>query len=62
MIKDNIKKPVLPNRYETIETVVATLSDLINIINNNECRSDTEYNIEQLEHLVQLSLVGTNIM
>jgi len=59
----DIKKPIVPNRYQTIEAVITTLADLINIIDDNECRSDTEYNIDLKSlHNIKSELIELNNM
>jgi len=47
ILKDDISCfQVKPVRFENIETSISTISDIINIIETNELRSDTQYNID----------------
>lgn len=65
IIKD-IKKDVKhipPIKYETIDATVTSLTDIINIVENNEFKSDTEYNIDLKSlHNIKAELVELNNM
>jgi SpoVK/Ycf46/Vps4 family AAA+-type ATPase len=61
--KDIIIKTPQPSRFETIDANVTSLSDLINIVENNELRTDTEYNIDLKSlHNIKSELIDLNNM
>ena len=61
--KDIVVKTPQPTRFETIDASVTSLSDLINIVENNEYRTDTEYNIDLKSlHNIKAELIDLNNM
>jgi SpoVK/Ycf46/Vps4 family AAA+-type ATPase len=58
-----ITVPEKPSRFETIDANVTSLSDIIKIIEFNEYRSDTEYNIDLKSlHNIKAELIELNNM
>lgn len=65
LLDDILKKetPVKPIRSEVIDVNISTLSDIINIIEKNEYRVDTEYNIDLKSlHNIKTDLIELNNM
>jgi SpoVK/Ycf46/Vps4 family AAA+-type ATPase len=61
--KELTAKTPPPTRFETIDASVTSLSDLINIVENNEYRTDTEYNIDLKSlHNIKAELIDLNNM
>ena len=61
--KDITVKTPPPSRFETIDASVTSLSDLINIVDKNEYRTDTEYNIDLKSlHNIKAELIDLNNM
>jgi SpoVK/Ycf46/Vps4 family AAA+-type ATPase len=59
-ISDSVIKPT---RKETIDAEITSLSDIISIINKNEYRADTEYNIDLKSlHNIKTELLDLNNM
>jgi SpoVK/Ycf46/Vps4 family AAA+-type ATPase len=60
--KDETKMPEF-TRFEKIEAKITSLSDVINIIEQNEYRTDTEYNIDLKSlHNIKTELIELNNM
>jgi len=65
LLDDILKKeiPIKPIRSEVIDVNISTLSDIINIIEKNEYRVDTEYNIDLKSlHNIKMDLIELNNM
>jgi len=61
--KDFVTKTPPPTKFETIDASVTSLIDLINIVDNNEYRTDTEYNIDLKSlHNIKAELIDLNNM
>jgi SpoVK/Ycf46/Vps4 family AAA+-type ATPase len=62
--KESIQQKIeVPIRFETIDASVTSLADLINIIEKNEYRTDTEYNIDLKSlHNIKTELLELNTM
>jgi SpoVK/Ycf46/Vps4 family AAA+-type ATPase len=67
LLEDILKKEAVqhkvPTRKEHIEASITSLSDIINIIDKNEYRTDTEYNIDLKSlHNIKTELIDLNNM
>ena len=59
----NISPPAIPKKYLHIDVSINNLTDLISIIDKNECAADTEYNFDlKALHNIKAELILLNDM